>query len=245
MQQRQLRLGDILDDYCPRERRLTNHAIVAMVGEEIKQTRCTTCDAEHPYKGGRVPPKRKTKSAPASLYEQVLTSVTASEGSVGEAPTLVPPGSAAPQPTPPTVDAVEASGSEGETHAGEPVAEPAPEEVVRVHRPLIRATLPRVEGQPLARPVPEFTVRQPGGRHGRFEGHGGGGGGRHQDRHKVRGPSDHGVGMRGPGPRPGSHRAARPGHPAHHPVGSRPGQHPQHPSRRPPGHGRTGKKPSK
>jgi hypothetical protein len=24
MQQRQLRLGDILDDYCPRERRLTN-----------------------------------------------------------------------------------------------------------------------------------------------------------------------------------------------------------------------------
>ena len=30
--QRQLRLGDILDDYCPRERRVTNHAIVAMIG---------------------------------------------------------------------------------------------------------------------------------------------------------------------------------------------------------------------
>ena len=26
MEQRPLRLGDILDDYCPRERRVTNHA---------------------------------------------------------------------------------------------------------------------------------------------------------------------------------------------------------------------------
>ena len=47
MQQRQLRLGDIVDDYCPRERRVTNHAIVAMVEQDVKQTRCTTCDTEH------------------------------------------------------------------------------------------------------------------------------------------------------------------------------------------------------
>ena len=50
MQQRQPRLGDIVDDYCPRERRITNHAVVAMVGDEVKQTRCTTCDADHEYK---------------------------------------------------------------------------------------------------------------------------------------------------------------------------------------------------
>ena len=59
MQQRQLRLGDILDDYCPRERRLTNHAVVAMVGDEVKQTRCTTCDAEHEYKHAKVPRQRE------------------------------------------------------------------------------------------------------------------------------------------------------------------------------------------
>ena len=35
MEQRPLRLGDIVDDYCPRERRLTNHAIVVMVGDEV------------------------------------------------------------------------------------------------------------------------------------------------------------------------------------------------------------------
>ena len=55
MEQRRLRLGDILDDYCPRERRVTNHAVVAMIEEDVKQTRCTTCDAEHAYKGARVP----------------------------------------------------------------------------------------------------------------------------------------------------------------------------------------------
>src|SRR6478672_6149766 len=70
MPQRQLRLGDILDDYCPRERRLTNHAVVAMVGPDVKQTRCTTCDAEHDYKHAKVPRQRR-KSEPAALYAQV------------------------------------------------------------------------------------------------------------------------------------------------------------------------------
>src|SRR5579872_2494925 len=71
MQQRQLRLGDILDDYCPRERRVTNHAVVAMVGSEVKHTRCTTCDAEHAYKHARVPRQRRKAETPAALYTQV------------------------------------------------------------------------------------------------------------------------------------------------------------------------------
>src|SRR4051795_11829109 len=71
MQQRQLRLGDILDDYCPRERRLTNHAVVAMVGDTVKQTRCTTCDAEHEYKHAKVPRQRRKSETPAALYAQV------------------------------------------------------------------------------------------------------------------------------------------------------------------------------
>ena len=71
MDQRQLRLGDTLDDYCPRERRLTNHVVVAMIGDDVKQTRCSTCDADHPYKHARVPRPRR-KSEPAALYAQVL-----------------------------------------------------------------------------------------------------------------------------------------------------------------------------
>src|SRR3954465_15604955 len=68
MQQRQLRLGDILDDYCPRERRVTNHAVVAMVGDTVKQTRCTTCDAEHEFKHAKVPrPRRKDEAAAGAI----------------------------------------------------------------------------------------------------------------------------------------------------------------------------------
>src|SRR5215471_2608265 len=76
MEQRPLRLGDIVDDYCPRERRLTNHAIVALVGDVIRQTRCSTCDAEHVYKGGQVPKRRKKED---SAFDQVLADVTAGQ----------------------------------------------------------------------------------------------------------------------------------------------------------------------
>ena len=67
MQQRRLRLGDILDDYCPRERRITNHVVVAMIEDEVKQTRCTTCDADHEYKQAQGPaPRRKAEAGALS-----------------------------------------------------------------------------------------------------------------------------------------------------------------------------------
>src|SRR5262249_51040532 len=100
MQQRQLRLGDILDDYCPRERRLTNHAVVAMIGDDVKQTRCTTCDAEHEYKHAKAPRKRPKSQTPAALYAQVAASgpkrvaheAASANGTVdGETPTVVAP----------------------------------------------------------------------------------------------------------------------------------------------------------
>ncbi len=72
MEQRPLRLGDIVDDYCPRERRVTNHAVVALVDDTVKQTRCTTCDHEHAFKNAREPRRRKKDDASA-LYSQVLS----------------------------------------------------------------------------------------------------------------------------------------------------------------------------
>lgn len=174
MEQRRLRLGDILDDYCPRERRVTNHAVVAMIEEDIKQTRCTTCDAEHAYKGARVP-KRRRKDTPAALYDEVLAGMPEAERSDGG---LVAPMAAdsALDGEPEAEHEQESEGVEdepgiaphGELHtATEPPHEDAEsgEENVAppadgpVHRRLIRATLPRPEGQKDARPLPEFTVR--------------------------------------------------------------------------------------
>jgi hypothetical protein len=155
-QQRQLRLGDILDDYCPRERRLANHTVVAMVGDEVRLTRCTTCDTEHPYKGGKVPRQRK-KSPVQAAYDEVIESVKKETEVPG---TLV---------THPEVESAEpASPAEDGTPAAPvPDAEPAPEEI-RLHRPLIRASLPRAAVEPQARPIPEFTIRQ-ASRQGRFQ----------------------------------------------------------------------------
>ena len=70
MEQRRFRPGDVLDDYCPRERRVTDHAIVAMIDDNIKQTRCVACDVEHEYKQAKVPPQRKKKTP--ALFTQVL-----------------------------------------------------------------------------------------------------------------------------------------------------------------------------
>ncbi|HTL01965.1 MAG TPA: hypothetical protein VL243_07055, partial [Vicinamibacterales bacterium] len=148
-QQRQLRLGDILDDYCPRERRLANHTVVAMVGDEVRLTRCTTCETEHPYKGGKVPRQRK-KTPVQAAYDEVLESVKKETEPPG---TLVTHADAEPDPQPvePAVVAAPA----------DPMPEPEPAaEEIRLHRPLIRASLPRVEAQQTARPIPEFTIRQ-------------------------------------------------------------------------------------
>ncbi len=161
MQQRRLRLGDTLDDYCPRERRVTNHAVVAMVDDEIKRTRCTTCDAEHEYKAARVPPRRKKPEAPGALYAKVLAGMPESQeiGEVSDTGEPTDAIDAAPAPTPDEAEAVDEAPA---NHV---------EEEGPVHRPLIRATLPRVEG-PSARPLPEFTIRHPHGRDGNFR-HGG------------------------------------------------------------------------
>src|SRR5262245_3621342 len=72
MEQRRLRPGDRLDDYCPRERRLTDHVIVAVVDDTIRQTRCVACDTEHPYKDGKVPLRRKKKEEAPVLVERVI-----------------------------------------------------------------------------------------------------------------------------------------------------------------------------
>src|SRR5262249_23528051 len=90
MQQRQPRLGDIVDDYCPRERRITNHAVVAMIGDEVKQTRCSTCDSEHQDKQAKTPPQRRKKDVEGALYQQVLEGM----------PRKVSPGLAAASPPP-------------------------------------------------------------------------------------------------------------------------------------------------
>src|SRR5687768_12955443 len=91
MEQRRLRLGDILDDYCPRERRVTNHAVVAMVEDKVQQTRCTTCDAEHVYKGGKEPRRRARKDSPEGLFREVLAGMPDGDAAQTPIPVIAAP----------------------------------------------------------------------------------------------------------------------------------------------------------
>ena len=213
MDQRQLRLGDTLDDYCPRERRLTNHAIVAMVGSEVKQTRCTACDTEHEYKHGKVPRQRKKPDSPAALYGQVLASAPKRvvrdqpEESEDAAPAPEVPEPAQSEPP------VMAAPAEGDTATD--VEEQAPGDEGPIHRRLIRASLPRPEGQPPpARPIPEFTIRQPGGRPGRFRPRHQRGGGTQQFFGNRSNGNVGGGPPRGGGQRPGGGRPPQGGDPS-------------------------------
>jgi hypothetical protein len=189
MQDRRYRPGDVLDDYCPRERRITDHAIVAMIDDEIRRTRCGSCDAEHEYKAAKVPaPRRKTP--PPALFTQVL------EGINGPIPP--PPSASALEPGELRRDQRSASALEpGEPPRDQvPTAAPEPEALRRdeaevaedtpiaaatvavdaevgdappeeddtreggFRRSLIRATFPRPEGAaPPPRSVPEFTIQ--------------------------------------------------------------------------------------
>lgn len=163
MQQRQPRLGDILDDYCPRERRVTNHAVVAIVGDEVRQTRCVTCEAEHEYKHAKVPPQRRKAATPGALYQDVLSGLPKPVAVAPRTPQANAEPSASAAPTAPAAPNEPAAQNPAPDAAAAPDDNEGP-----VHRPLIRATLPRPEGQLPARPIPEFTIRQPTARPGRF-----------------------------------------------------------------------------
>jgi hypothetical protein len=182
MQQRRLRLGDILDDYCPRERRVTNHAVVAIVGDDVKQTRCTTCDVDHEYRHGKAPAPRRPKSAGALAADladdsrPVLTRAPLAathrpdealpEAHVPAAPAPPPAATAAPFEAPAPLAAAPADvvAAQADARPGEAAEPAARDDDGPVHRRLIRATFPRPEGHVPERREPEFTVRQQGGR---------------------------------------------------------------------------------
>jgi hypothetical protein len=64
----ELKLGDMIDDYCSRCRLLMNHYIVSIVESEVRKVRCQTCGNEHNYRQGK---GGKKKDSVKSLFDQV------------------------------------------------------------------------------------------------------------------------------------------------------------------------------
>ena len=81
------RLGDIIDDYCVRCKRIMNHAVVSVLNREPAKVRCRTCHSDHDYRHEEVPPT-KADLRKAALFQEVLKSVSPDAAAIEAA---VPP----------------------------------------------------------------------------------------------------------------------------------------------------------
>jgi hypothetical protein len=57
------RLGDTIDDFCVKCKRLTNHNIVSLHGTDPAKVRCCTCYSDHDYLHEIAPPPKPRKAA--------------------------------------------------------------------------------------------------------------------------------------------------------------------------------------
>jgi hypothetical protein len=72
------RLGDLIDDHCPRCRLLLNHAIASMMDGKVAKVICQTCLTEHPYLYQDGAKKKKSAGGRETLFDQVLAHGTPS-----------------------------------------------------------------------------------------------------------------------------------------------------------------------
>jgi hypothetical protein len=69
----ELRLGDVIDDFCVKCRRLTNHSVVSMMNGAVAKVRCRSCYHDHDYLHEQAPPSKKDQKK-AELFNAVLGS---------------------------------------------------------------------------------------------------------------------------------------------------------------------------
>ena len=71
---REHRLGDVIDDYCVKCKRIMNHAVVSVMNNEPAKVRCRTCHSDHDYRHEQAPPPKNDPRKQA-LFNEVLKKV--------------------------------------------------------------------------------------------------------------------------------------------------------------------------
>lgn len=79
MSEGEYRLGDLVDDYCPRCKMIMNHYIVSMVNGEIVKVRCQTCYHEQNFRHGQE--GKSKKGSRQALFDQVAAGLRLPEKS--------------------------------------------------------------------------------------------------------------------------------------------------------------------
>ena len=78
---RDVRLGDDIDDFCVRCKRVMNHAVVSVIDAAAAKVRCRTCHSDHDYRHEQAPPP-KVDARKAALFQEVLKKVNPDEAVV-------------------------------------------------------------------------------------------------------------------------------------------------------------------
>lgn len=71
---RTVRLGDDIDDFCVKCKRVMNHAVVSILNDQAAKVRCRTCYNDHDFRNEQPPPP-KVDARKAALFNQVLGNV--------------------------------------------------------------------------------------------------------------------------------------------------------------------------
>jgi len=72
---REPRLGDDIDDYCVRCKRVMNHAVVSVLNAVPAKVRCRTCHSDHDFRHEQPPPP-KVDARKQALFNEVLKKVS-------------------------------------------------------------------------------------------------------------------------------------------------------------------------
>ncbi len=75
---REVRLGDDIDDYCVRCKRIMNHSVVSVMNGVPAKVRCRTCHSDHDYRHELAPPP-KVDARKQALFQEVLKKVNPEE----------------------------------------------------------------------------------------------------------------------------------------------------------------------
>jgi hypothetical protein len=73
------RLGDDIDDFCVKCKRVMNHLVVSLLNDEPAKVRCRTCHGDHDFRHEQAPPP-KIDARKAALIQQALEKAAAATG---------------------------------------------------------------------------------------------------------------------------------------------------------------------
>ncbi|MDR3704121.1 MAG: hypothetical protein P4L56_31015 [Candidatus Sulfopaludibacter sp.] len=125
------RLGDDIDDFCVRCKRIMNHAIVSVLNNEPAKVRCRTCHNDHDYRHEQAPPP-KVDLRKAALFSEVLKKVSPADADAVAVTDAIDPELETVLDDPPDVDELPEAAAEAE-----PEPEPAP--VLEAPKPKLKA----------------------------------------------------------------------------------------------------------